>query len=242
MKAYRSYLMLLCRMSLGRVLLVIPALAAADAALFLFAMERAFARGQYSLSAIFDASRMEWAAFLALVALWLLLLPAGRERSGRSYLSRSFTLRRLSLSYRGRCLTQAVYKFLCFFLLWGAQVAICLGLCLVYALRVDPALLTPHTLLLTVSQTTFLYAILPLGAPLLWLRNVMLLLVCAWDSTMLSMRAFTTLMLLSVWYPFRSYLTGPWSLLLLAIPLTILVLLGARKEYVYEFPANAQDP
>lgn len=245
MRAYKAYLMLLCRMSLGRVLLVIPALAAVDAALFLTAMGRAFARTNYRLSTIFDASHMDAAAAFAVLAVWLLLFPAGRERSfspGQGYLPQSFTLRRLELSYRERYFAQALYKFLCFFILWAAQLAICLGLCLVYTLRVDPVLLTPHTLLLTFSQSTFLYTLLPLGSPLLWLRNVMVLLLPALDSTLLAMRASSIICLWLAWSPLRHYLTGPWALILPAIPLVILILFGLRKEVVYEFPANSQNP
>ncbi len=146
--------------------LILGVSAAAEAGLFLWAM----ARDPYAYpEQLLQASPVTGMARIAFIALTFLLAAAGAERGAHP----DYTLRRLAVTEREAFLCRALHNTLCYVVLWGAQLAVMLCLCLVWKLR-NPAQWENQTLLLTFCRVPLLHALLPLSEWYVYLRNVLL--------------------------------------------------------------------
>ena len=105
------------------------------------------------------------AAFMVLSGVQLVM---GRDRQVKS----SYTLRRLGVTAGRGFFLHAAYNALCYFILWGVQLATALGLCLLWK-QVNPSLWENQTMLLTFYRVPFLHGLLPLGDWYVYLRNVL---------------------------------------------------------------------
>lgn len=150
------------------VALILLGMAAAEAGLFFWTMHRCI-----DIEYAFTESYIGAVAFAAFAALTAVLVSVGTDRGARS----SYTLRRLAVTERQAFLCRAAHNTLCYFVAWGAQLAVALGLCLIWR-HLFPLLWSEQgwgrqTALLTFYRVPFLHGLLPLGDWYGYARNLL---------------------------------------------------------------------
>ena len=150
----------------GEVLSILAAMAAVEAALFAWALHRT--ERLANLEQTLLDSHIDLAAIAAFTALTAILTFSGKDRGAKS----SYTLHRLAMTGRQAFLCRAAHNTMCFFILWGAQLA--LVLCLCFAWRwLLPGVWERQTLLLAFYRVPFLHGLLPLGDWYVYPRNIL---------------------------------------------------------------------
>lgn len=147
------------------VALILAAMAAIELGLFLWTAHRSLEGG---LTQIMTDSHLNLPAVAAFIALTAALSGVGLDYGAKT----SYTLRRLSLTPRRSMLLRAAHNTLCYFIFWGVQFAVALGLCLLWR-QLYPQLWGGQSALLAFYRVPYLHALLPLGDWPLYLRNVM---------------------------------------------------------------------
>ena len=147
MNRHLSVLALWARQTMGKVMALLAVMAAAETALFAWAVSRGLTRAIMDdktcpapVEDLFDFGKISWAYRIALALLFVLLLLSGTELRGGK---KGYTLRRLRISEEAAVLWEGGYNALCFLLLWAVQAALALGFCLWYAGTLDPAYVSP---------------------------------------------------------------------------------------------------
>ena len=167
MKRYLSVFMLLVRSSLYKVLAVLAAMAGVQTGLFVWAARR---QADYLDGFLLEAAFVHSGALIifgaAAAVITLLLCAVGCDGAARS----GYTLRRLQVSEKTVMLLQWGSNCVLYLLLWGAQLAVALGLCRVWA-EMWPGLVNQQTVFLAFWRSEFLHPLLPLQDTGLWLRN-----------------------------------------------------------------------
>ena len=155
------------RRSLRPLVMLVFVLFAADAAAFFLVLRGHAREGLEAVLAAAHIGLIAAAVFLLLCA-WLFYI--GGEFSARQ----SYTIRRLSVSPLGGFLARWSACSACFVILWGAQTAAVIGLCLLYR-RFGPAeLWSGQAVLLASYRNEFVHGLLPLHDAVVWVRNAFL--------------------------------------------------------------------
>ena len=144
---------------------ILAVMVAVELGLFYWAMVR-YPGG--NLEQIMTDSCISLAAGTAFMVLSGVLLVMGRDRQVKS----SYTLQRLGVTAGRGFFLHAAYNALCYFILWGVQLAAALLLCLLWK-RENLALWENQTMLLAFYRVPFLHGLLPLGDWYIYLRNVL---------------------------------------------------------------------
>ena len=155
-KKHLSVLMLYVRSSIIPLLGMLVLIGSIQTGLFLWRMNR----GANSLEAVIQSAHLR-----AVLMSGFLLLAAFLYRiNGGGY-----TLRRLRISERALFLWQSLSYFLCFALLWMAEVIIITLLCQYYLTQPVVNIVSNQTLFLAFYRSDFLHSILPLEEISRWI-------------------------------------------------------------------------
>ena len=185
MRRHLSVLALWARGTLGWVLGVLAAMAAAETALFWRVLAGSKGETPAGIDGLLAASGVYWACAIAFVMVMALLVFSGCEFQGSRL---SYTLRRLSIREEAAVLWQAGYHLICLLLFWAVQTAVLLGLCLWYTRAADPAYVSGQTVFLAFYRIGLLHGLLPLEDWGLYLRNIVFLLALAVDGACAGLR------------------------------------------------------
>ena len=120
------------------------------------------------LEETFNGSHFALFGFLAAIAFMLVFALKGRDGRART----NYTLRRLGMTPQKFFFLRAVHNILCFLILWGVELLIACGLCLVYR-ATFPAQWENQSMLLAFYRQPFLHGLLPLGDWYLYIRNIL---------------------------------------------------------------------
>lgn len=152
-----------------RLLLILAGMAAAQTAAFVAAMHRI----DGSLDQVFKGSGIMFmcAAGLILYCVALCFRVMGGKSSRTSYV-----LNRLSVSEKTVFAWWVIYNTLCFLIFWGVQVIILLLCCCIFTGQAEPGTYGAQTIFITFQENGFLHGMLPLGNPLRYLVNMILVL------------------------------------------------------------------
>lgn len=171
MKKHLSVLALYAGNNCLRLLALLAAMGVLETALFVLRWNR-WDFGQQFMPAAEDLLRgVPLISGLTLLTLLTLLCCSDGETSTAAY-----TLRRLRIAEEAAVLWKAVYNCLCLLLLWAAQAAVAIGLCVWYANAIGPDHGSTQTVFLAFCRVPFLHNLLPLGCWVRYLRNTVLLL------------------------------------------------------------------
>ena len=191
------------RSSIYRILGVLAAMIAVEAAVFHDHLQRAAdvanleldGTVDYTLDGIWNLGLWQVCAVAFLVVTVLLCLP------GCSFSTRTeYTLGRLSCNEKEIFLAQATVNLLFYLIFWGVQVLAVFGLCRYYAFRL-PEACTGQTVFLAFYRSDYLHSLLPLADWLLWLRNLLLVLALSVSAADFSRRQRRTRRIMGVVIP-----------------------------------------
>lgn len=176
MKKHLSVVMLMARSSIYGLLGIIIGMAAAEGALFYFALKKAlsFAQPGFELSGlhtVFEQSGAPWPFAVCFLLVMAVLCRTGCDFGGRQ----GYTLGRLSVSEKTVFLWQAAYNCIALFILWAAQLFIALALCRLYAASVQPESFGPQGFLLAFYRNGFLHSLLPLEETSRYIKNIVMI-------------------------------------------------------------------
>lgn len=163
MRKKLSLLNLIARHSLGRVLLVLAAVAIANAVVFLTQLDPEYV----NLYQQFDRMPMYLVYAVGFALLTLVLCLPMRDRGGRQ----NYFLYRLKLRPGTVFWNQALYNGLCYGLFCVVQGLTLIALCTVVKLQ-HPERFTQQTILVTVYQSGLIHSFFPLDDWLLNLSNL----------------------------------------------------------------------
>ncbi len=268
MKQPFSFILLTARGVTGRVLLLLTAMVAVEAALAYRALRLLssgrfndlsgwaeavpFAAGRYELMTALDISKMSTVFLFA--GLLLCAILGTNFSSGRQGGQVSYTLYRLSISSRALIGWTAAYNALCFTILFGVQVILSLAFCRLALPQLDPALVNDQTLFTLFYHDIYLHNLLPLADIPRLVRNVLLVLA---GSLSLSHASFgyysqhsAASLMMGVWLilSYWSFASEPEdvissaSLILLLFLLIAACLILIWKEPFYELVASPKVP
>lgn len=179
MKRHLSILMLAARSTIYKVLGVFAAMAAAEGALFWFALQKMSGGDPVGLEQLISQSRIPIVCGIGFLLLCALLSMTGSESGGGKL---RYTVRRLSVREKALVFWWAGYYAVCFFLFWAVQLIIALLLCRLYVTQMDPAYVSGQTIFLAFYRSSFLHSLLPLEETSRYIRNGILILslgICA---------------------------------------------------------------
>lgn len=169
MRQHLSVLMLAARSTIHKILGLFVFTAAAQGALFYFALQKALAGEAIGLEQLFGESRIAIVCAISFLLLCALLSFTGCELGGSKL---RYTLQRLSISEKSVVLWWAVYNAICFFLFWVLQLVIVLLLSRLYVARMDAAYVSGQTIWLAFYRNNWLHSLLPLAETSRYVRNV----------------------------------------------------------------------
>ena len=134
MNKHLSVLGLWARQTMGKILALLAVMAAAETALFAWALSQGLTRDIMDnqtcpapVEDLFDFAKIDWVYRIAVILLFVLLILSGTELKGGRL---GYTLRRLRISEEAAVLWQSGYNMVCLALLWAVQAALALGFCL----------------------------------------------------------------------------------------------------------------
>lgn len=159
MRRKLSLLSMIAGHSLGKVFLILIAMAAANGVLFYTELADTYRDMRYML----DRTSFLWAFGIAFTLLSIVLCSALCDRGGKQ----NYFLNRLSVSPRVFYLTHVLYNTLCYVLLFAAEALSLLGLCFWMQSRF-PESFNQQTLMLACYQSSMLHTFLPLSDVLGW--------------------------------------------------------------------------
>lgn len=188
MKKYLSVFAMLARGSFWRVLVLLCLMAAVQCTLFLQRLQNELAlyesRVQQFADEAAEAARLEeliggsavhWSFGAAFLLICIVLSLPGCGYGAKC----GYTFGRLNISERAVFVMQALYNAMMLFVLWAAEILICLFLCRAYVTAVDPSLVSHQTVGIAFYRDNFLHSLLPLADITVWIRNVIMIIVLA---------------------------------------------------------------
>lgn len=182
MKRYLSVFMLWARQCVYKLLLILLVMAAAEAALFYFTLERYFSQEFYSLETVLAGSHISVACAVGFLLLCALLCFTGCEFGARP----GYTLSRLSVTKWGAFLCQLTHNTLCFLVFWAAQLGVVLGLCALYKYLAPAESYGAQTVFVAFYRDEFLHSLLPLEEGSRYVRNALLALALGASTALFS--------------------------------------------------------
>lgn len=162
MKKYGSVIMLFARSTIYRQLILLAAMAAAEATMFWVAMQTLA-----SLEATFAQSRISWACAVFFLLFTAVLARSGCDRGAKT----GYTLRRLRIGHKSVFFCQSAYNAVCYFIFWAVQTAIVFALFRYYTAVADASYVGSQSLLLAFYRDDFLHSLLPLEETSRYVRN-----------------------------------------------------------------------
>lgn len=160
MKKHISVWMLIVRSSFYKVLILLLATAAVEAAaLFL---------GGWNKADLYHAVSGQSVFSVCLLILWAILSRSLCRQGGQL----GYTMRRLRISDKRVFWMQAAYNFVCFGLLYMVRALVYVAFSVLY-LKAHPA--SHQTLFVTAYQYEVFHMVFPLENPLMWVSNLVLL-------------------------------------------------------------------
>ncbi|MBE7004154.1 MAG: hypothetical protein E7425_07715 [Ruminococcaceae bacterium] len=218
------------------LLWIVAVMAAVETVLFVWAIYRSM---EGHLEQIITNSGMPLVAACAFFSLTSALYTIGTDRGAQS----SYTLRRLALSERRAFFCRAAHNTLCYIVLWGAQLAVALGFCLLWK-QMLPKLWGTQTVLLAFYRVPFLHNLLPLGDWYLYPRNL-LWFTAIGCATAREKRGMLTAMSIMTFHVFRIEMGSVPGLAVIDMALALLCIVwctiypgGAEEDTEKEAVAN----
>ena len=174
MKHYLSVLCLTARSSIFTIALILPLMAAAQAALFWFYLSEgiktaAAGIANAPLESLFEKPLLSLTFSAAFFAVTFFLCRTGCAFGAQP----GYTLDRLSVRPLTVWLLQASHNPAVFLILWFAEAAVSMGLCTLYMHFADSAAVSVQTAFLATYRSEFLHAVLPMHDAALWVRNLL---------------------------------------------------------------------
>lgn len=170
MRKHLSVLMLAVRSSIYKVILLIAATGAVQAALFARSMGRRSGLQERTLAAVLEDSHIDLAAGLAFVLLCVILSLTGCEFGSKL----RYTLRRLAVRERTVSLWWALYNTGCFAIFWMSQMLVTLALCRWFGVNASGEVFGPQTVFLAYYLDPYLHSLMPMAEVSRWIRNILL--------------------------------------------------------------------
>ncbi|MBO4916010.1 MAG: hypothetical protein J5449_12490 [Oscillospiraceae bacterium] len=214
-----------------RALAVFAGMAAAELGLFLWAARHSL---DGSLKQIMEEGRFMIAVMPAFLLLTFFLINAGADRETKQ----SYTLGRLGVTLRRSFLLRASHNALWYLAFWGVQLAVVLGLCLIWR-QMHPMLWSAQTLLLTFFRVSYLHALLPLGDWFIYIRNLLFfaLMGCATAANVEKKTLYAYLgfsLTFGIYFPAKMGLTGTaiaeLTVLLLLAGIAVICIINLKDE------------
>ncbi len=188
MKKYLSVFAMLARGSVWRVLVLLCLMAAGQCGRFLHRLQNELilyesrveqfveeAAEITRLEALFNVSTVSGTFGAAFLLICIVLCLPGCGYGAKC----GYTFQRLNISERAVFVIQAIYNAVILFVLWAAEVLICLVLCHAYVTAVDPSFVSHQTVSIAFYRNDFLHSLLPLADITVWIRNLIMLAVLA---------------------------------------------------------------
>lgn len=175
---------LLARGSIYKILFILAAMTGAEAALFLWSLDRSLRQTPLEYAGFVPVLNYSGAVIVFMAALCLVftvLFLCETEHGGSRW---GYTLDRLLVSDRHQTLIRFVYNILCFVLLFGVQAWAGLWMCGLYTERMPGELVSPQLTFLAFYQSSFLHNVLPLAESAKWVRNVLMILALSAELAM----------------------------------------------------------
>ena len=156
MKRYLSVFEMIARSSIYKVLLIICTMLAAQAVCFYLSMT---SPSGLSIEAYVDQSQYSMLFKIAYILVSIAIVFPGMNLGS----VQSYTLQRLRIKEKRIYWLQAVYNFLAYMLLWGAQLVMLFANILVYQKYLpEGAIVTNQTFVMAFYRNDFMHTILPL--------------------------------------------------------------------------------
>lgn len=165
MKRQLSLLMLLSRSQLYRVLAILAAMAAVQLAVAWWGIGHLNDTTGYNVEQVLDGSLFRWPAAVAMMAIFACFGALGR-RGGRV----DYTWYRLPVSDGARDVWPLVAGVLLFFLVWAVQLAVVMGVMVMYS-RMMPERVHQQTLFLASYVSAYFHGLLPLDDVWRWVAT-----------------------------------------------------------------------
>lgn len=163
MKRHMSFLMLLARSTVWKLLAIFVLMTAAEFGLAVW-------RGGsvQGLEQLFRASYIRWVFAAAVWGVSTVLYASQSENGGKL----DYTIRRLRIGHRTVFAWQCAYSVTCLLILWGVQLLTALALCRFWLGQQEAY--SPQALYLAFYRSEFLHALLPLDDWTIYVRNIFL--------------------------------------------------------------------
>ncbi len=161
MRQHISFLMLLCRSTMGKILLLLGAMCAVETGLVLV-----FGLQMPGIEQMVVASKLTWVFGAALIGMTLIFYTL----LGDSGVKLDYTLRRLGVSQKAQFIWHAIYAGMCYVLLLGVQLLLAFGLCHLW--MAQRGTVSNQALFLAFYRNTFLHSLLPQEEWSLTVRNL----------------------------------------------------------------------
>ena len=171
MKQHSTVLMLAARSSIYTLTALMALMAGAEAILFGWALHRGLPAENYSLEAMLEQSWVIVPFYIVLALTTILLCRTGSPTGSRPH----YTLARLSVPLWAVYCWQWLYNTLCYLVLYAAQAAVMLGLCVWYTRTAEPTSVTGQTIFLACYRSEILHGFVPLQNTVIWVRNLIVI-------------------------------------------------------------------
>lgn len=182
MKRYLSVFEMIARSSIYKVLLTLMVMVVAQGISFYMTM---LSPSGLSVEDFIEQSHYSLIYKIAYVLITIILVIPGMDIGSKQ----SYTLKRLRIKEKRIFWLQTIYNILAYMLLWGVQLVMLLGSCLVYQNNLPEGVtLTNQTMFLAFYRNVFMHNILPLEDSSTWWFILII-----WISTAMVAAEFTKL-------------------------------------------------
>ena len=163
MKRYFSVFEMIARSSFYKVLLTIGGMVIAESVCFYLSMISPSGR---TIEGYIDQSQYSLIFKIAYILVTILIVLPGMNLGS----TQSYTLKRLRIKEKNIFWLQALYNFMAYMLLWGAQLMVIFGSILVYHRNLpEGVVVTNQTYFLAFYRSNFLHSLLPLEDKIGWI-------------------------------------------------------------------------
>ena len=167
MKQHLSVLMLIVRSSIYKVIAALIAMAAVQAGLFEYALQKNLQSGGHYLENIVSKSGIAWVFAAAFLLLTYVISRTGCKNDSQP----GYTIQRLGISERSFFIWQAVYNTAVYALLLGAELLLLMALARYWQTVANQDLIGAQSIFLAFYRNDFMHCICPLDDIWLWIRN-----------------------------------------------------------------------
>ena len=173
MKRYVSVFEMIARSSIYKVLLILGTMTIAQGVSFYMTM---CSPSGLAIEDYIDQSHYGLIFKIAYVLITIILVLPGMDIGSKQ----SYTLQRLRIKERKIYWLQSLYNLLAYVLLWGMQLMVLLGSCMVYEKNLPEGVtLTNQTMFLAFHRNDFMHSILPLEDSLGWALLILIIFTTA---------------------------------------------------------------